>query len=826
MQSKYEYTKIEKKWQQYWEKNKTFAVKESKKEKFYSLVEFPYPSGDGLHTGHLRSYTALDIISRKKRMQGLNVLYPMGTDAFGLPAENYAVKKGIPPQETTKNNIANFIRQLKMCGFSFDWDRFLSTTDQDYYRWTQWIFIQMWKKGLAYKAKENINWCQSCKIGLANEEVVSGNCERCGGQVEKREREQWMLRITKYADRLLSGLKKVDYLERIKVQQENWIGRSEGAEIDFEVESEKLKVFTTRPDTIYGATFMVIAPEHPLIEKLSGQIDNFKEVQKYIAKALKKSDLERSDQTKEKTGVELQGIRATNPATQKEIPIFVADYVMTGYGTGAIMAVPAHDERDFAFAKKYNLPIVNVISPKIDGQYLSLIGKNPNEDPQKILDEIHNGKRFYEWKGEVVNSGMLNGLEYPKDWKKILTIVENSNWGKSAVNYKLRDWIFSRQRYWGEPIPMIYCDKCDWQPVPENDLPLVLPDIKDFMPTEDGASPLAKVDEWVITKCPKCGGNARRETDVMPNWAGSNWYFVRYTDPKNNKQLVDPKKAKYWLPVDWYNGGMEHTTLHLLYSRFAFKFLYDIGVVPKAVGDEPYKKRTAHGLILGPDGTKMSKSKGNVVNPDVLVEQYGADAVRCYEMFMGPFEQEVAWDDKGIVGVSRFLEKSWDLVINGASASKQSDKIDKLVNKTIRKVTEDIDSTKFNTAISALMIFVNEARQLNPDKKSLQKFVLLLAPFAPHLAEEMWSILGGKKSVGLEKWPKYDDKLAADDMITIGIQINGKLRDTVEVPMDTAASKNLEKEILSREKIVKSLAGLQVKKFIFVKNKIISIVAQ
>ncbi|PIR06701.1 MAG: leucine--tRNA ligase [Candidatus Komeilibacteria bacterium CG11_big_fil_rev_8_21_14_0_20_36_20] len=962
---KYLPQKIEEKWQKFWEKNQIFVAKElSKQDKFYGLVEFPYPSGDGLHTGHLRSYTAMDIICRYQRMKGFNVLYPMGFDAFGLPAENYAVKKKIAPQIITQKNIANFQRQMKSIGFSFDWSRAFSTTDQDYYRWTQWIFVQLFKKGLAYKAKENINWCTSCQIGLANEEVVDGVCERCGGEVVKKEKEQWILKITNYADRLINDLDKVDFLEQIKKQQIDWIGRSEGVECKFKVKSEKSKVdeelvvFTTRPDTLFGVTFMVVSPEHQVIAKLKNKIKNLAEVEKYIKAAKKKTDLERTDLSKEKTGVELKGIRAVNPVNGKEIPIFVADYVLVNYGTGAIMAVPAHDERDFEFAKKYDLEIREVITPMFYGpdevrvdkkmvprtvvhafvrhwsedKYLCLDwgkygwhtavvgGINQGETVEEagirevqeetgyqnlkfikqlpaavhhrcylrhkdenryaictaVLFQLKNDQKIgpdkeelakhkpvwvdkdqvfnffnlenmkIEWRklqgeqvcyfgeGVAINSGEFTGLETAEFKKKIIKWLGKNKLGRGTVNYKLRDWIFSRQRYWGEPIPMVYCAKCGWQPVLEKDLPVILPDIKDFMPTKEGDSPLAKVKDWIKTSCPECHGPAKRETDVMPNWAGSNWYFIRYCDPQNKKQLADLKKLKYWLPINWYNGGMEHTTLHLLYSRFIFKFLYDIGAIPKSCGSEPYVKRTAQGMILGKGGVKMSKSKGNVVNPDEYVAKYGADATRLYIMFMGPFDQDVVWSDKGVIGMKRFLETIWEIIANERSQSVEVDgpneeKLNLLLNKTIKKVSEDISQMKFNTAISAMMIFINQLRNLRvEDSQKMQiiyeKFLKILSPFAPYITEELWSQLGNKKSITEAAWPAYDQKLISQDNIILVIQINGKVRDQVELRADTEDSPELQKEILSRPKIKKILGNRKIKKFIYIKNKIISIV--
>ncbi len=950
---KYNHQTIEKKWQDYWEQNKSFEVKEDKKKKkYYCLIEFPYASGEGLHAGHPRSYTALDIVSHKRRMQGYNVLYPIGFDSFGLPTENYAIKTKTQPQIITEKNIKFFTRQLKSLGFSFDWSRAFSTADEDYYKWTQWIFIKMWEKGLAYKAKENINWCTKCQIGLANEEVVGGVCERCGGEVVKKEKEQWVLKITKYADRLIDDLEQVDYLERIKTQQINWIGRSEGADVNFKIKNSKiiLKVFTTRPDTLFGATFMVVAPEHELISKSKDKIENIKEVEKYIKEAKKKSDLERTELQKDKTGVELKGIKAINPVNNQAIPIFVADYVLAGYGSGAIMAVPAHDERDFAFAKKYNLPIKQVVAPyffntegkdairkdkpTVKRKTICALLYDPKKKRYLCLDwkkygwrsgiiggvkegedhlaaakreikeetgyknfhfvrfiggETHNhffaahkdvnryalseGMLFklvddekteieaehlknhqpvwineqemagwlnlpnfkYMWQavvnenfcftgnGIAINSGKFDGLTTAEFKNKITAWLEKEKLGQKAVNYHLRDWIFSRQRYWGEPIPMVYCEKCNWQPVAEKDLPVVLPEVKDFMPADDGESPLAKAHDWIKTKCPKCGGPAKRETDVMPNWAGSNWYFIRYCDPKNSKELVDKNKAKYWLPVDWYNGGMEHTTLHLLYSRFVYKFLYDIGAVPKECGPEPYKKRTAQGMILGEGGVKMSKSKGNVINPDEYVKKFGADTVRMYEMFMGPFDQAIPWDTEGVVGVSRFLNRVYTM------AEVRSSKFDddskhrtlNLLHKTIKKVSEDIEVMHFNTAISQMMIFVNGAKEIN--QEIFEKFLILLAPFAPHLAEELWGKLGYKNSIFKEKWPEYDKKLIKDEIITLVVQVNGKVRDNLEVAADITEAEAKVKALAS-PKVQKFLAGQKPKKIIFVKGKLINIV--
>ena len=797
----FNHQKIEKKWQKIWEKNKFYQAEDfSKKPKYYCLIEFPYPSGDGLHVGHTRSLTAMDIIARKRRMEGYNVLYPIGWDAFGLPTENYAIKTGIHPKIVTKKNTDIFRRQLKSLGFSFDWDREINTTDSEYYKWTQWIFLQFYKKGLAYKKKMPINWCLSCKIGLANEEVVDGKCERCGGETEKREKEQWMLAITKYADRLLKDLDKVDYLEKIKIQQRNWIGKSEGAEIEFRIKNYELriKVFTTRLDTIFGCTYVVVAPEHEIIKNLEFRIKNLGEVKKYIKESKKKSDLQRTELIKEKTGVELKGIKAINPFNNEEVPIFVADYVLASYGTGAVMAVPAHDERDFEFAKKYNLSIKESIS-----------GGNIAE------------RAFIE-DGILINSGQFTDLISEKARVEMAKWLEKNKLGKKTIQYKLRDWIFSRQHYWGEPIPIINCPKCGLVPVLEKDLPVKLPDVKKYEPTDTGESPLANIKKWVNVKCPKCKGAAKRETDTMPNWAGSSWYFLRYIDPQNKKFLADKKKLKRWTPVDWYNGGMEHTTLHLLYSRFWNKFLYDIGVVPTS---EPYKKRTSHGMILGEDGEKMSKSKGNVVNPDDVVINFGADAFRLYQMFIGPFDQAIPWDSRGIEGTKRFLGKVWDITQTKNISDKINNKeLEKLLHKTIKKVSEDIEGMNFNTAVSTLMIFVNKCYEFNDLPKDIWgKFLIILSPFAPFVAEELWEKLGNKKSIHLESWPKYNQKLIKEEKFELVIQINGKIRDKVSVEMGIA-QKEAEEIVLKLEKIKKLVADRKIKKIIYVPNRLINIV--
>ncbi|MDO8668725.1 MAG: leucine--tRNA ligase [Candidatus Buchananbacteria bacterium] len=959
MNKSYDPKVIEPKWQKYWGKNKLFSAKDGgDKPKYYCLIEFPYPSAEGLHVGHPRSYTALDIVARKRRMEGYNVLFPIGWDAFGLPAENYAIKTGIHPRIKTEANIVNFRRQLKSLGFSFDWDREISTADPKYYKWTQWIFLQLFKHGLAYKAKMAINFCLDCKVGLANEEVVGGKCERCGGEVVKKTKSQWLLKITKYADKLEKDLDDLDYIDRIKVQQKNWIGRSEGATIQFKVviaseakQSHKTKnnilksdeiasapmasfndiiVYTTRPDTLFGATYMVLAPEHELVQKLKDKITNFSEVSKYIDLAAKKSDLERTELQKEKTGVELKGVRAVNPVNSKEIAIWISDYVLASYGTGAIMAVPAHDDRDFEFAHKFGLEIIEVIS----GGDIS----------KSAYTDIDNGK--------MVNSDFLNGLAPSEAISKMTSWLAEKGIGSKAINYKLRDWIFSRQRYWGEPIPLVHCKSCQkeildtsttlncydqetwnrladgsktvesralnpeepdryfgnikvggtlklankvtgeekyfevknvwsyknsaqlfadkevlkkiyapksipeslkelesgysytpdyierinkngviaWELqmitpgiVPWEKLPLELPEIKEFQTSEDGESPLSKLTDWVNVKCPKCGGPAKRETDTMPQWAGSSWYFLRYIDPANSKDLASPDKLKYWLPVDWYNGGMEHTTLHLLYSRFWHKFLYDIGVVPTP---EPYQKRTAHGMILGEGGEKMSKSRGNVVNPDDVIGEHGADTLRLYEMFMGPFDQAIPWDTKGVIGVKRFLDRIWniynsDLVKPEAEADKD---LDVLVNKTIQKVAEDIEAMRFNTAVSALMILSNQIiEKKSADKASLEKLLILLSPFAPHIAEELWENMGHKSSLVLEPWPQADKSKLKNETIELIVQINGKVRAKIKLPADVKEAEAL-KAAQADENVQKYLTGQTLKKTVFVPGKLISFV--
>ncbi|MDD5341000.1 MAG: class I tRNA ligase family protein [Patescibacteria group bacterium] len=959
----YNHQEIEVKWQKVWDKSDLYKAEDfSKKPKYYCMIEFPYPSGDGLHVGHCRSYTALDILARKKRMEGNNVLFPIGWDAFGLPAENYAIKTGQHPKVTTEKNIATFSRQLKSLGYSFDWSREINTSDPNYYKWTQWIFLKLFEKNLAYKTKMDINWCTKCNVGLANEEVVNNLCERCGGEVYHREREQWMLKITAYADRLLEDLDKVNYLEKIKKQQSDWIGKSYGAQVVFKVISKSslpkdkdyfLPVYTTRPDTLFGCTYMVVAPEHEVIQKFADQIDNYDEVLDYIEQTKKKTEMERTNLEKTKTGIELHGLKASNPVTKEEIPIFAADYVLATYGTGAIMAVPAHDQRDYDFAKKYNLEIRPVISPDLGsidadskinkmfslvdeitdkfkkekikiwfigtfavsayrqkmfaypadidfgvlekhfpdankilvglgyklieekvnekfkhnvykkGDVIVQVGtfdkdlgdkelnfcgvkypvsdaswlaecykitapkerrKGKNDLERAIFLDIIAGKipnQAWEGDGTLINSDFLNGLNVQQATDKMIDWLEERELGFETTNYHLRDWVFSRQRYWGEPIPIIICPECGYVPVPEKDLPVVLPEIKNYLTTENGDSPLALIEDWVNVECPKCGGDAKRETDTMPNWAGSSWYFLRYTDPRNNKVLADFKKLKYWTPVDWYNGGMEHTTLHLLYSRFWHKFLFDLGVVPTP---EPYAKRTSHGLILGEDGEKMSKSRGNVVNPDDVVGQVGADTFRVYEMFMGPFDQPTPWSTQGVTGVRRFMEKVWQIGNNLDDKKRTgNDDLVRLLNKTIKQVTEQIETLDLNTCISAMMILVNKFQAEGCDKKMFEDFLKILSPFAPHLGEELWQKLGHKKSIFLEKWPAFDSKLIKDEAIEIPVQINGKVRAKIFITADESEGE-IKKKALTDENVKKYLNGGEAKKIIYVKGKIINIV--
>ncbi len=924
---------IEAKWQAQWEKEGTYRAADpgkTKAGKFYGLIEFPYPSGDGLHVGHPRSYTAIDVLTRKRRMEGKNVLYPIGWDAFGLPTENYAIKNKVKPQDATAKNVATFTRQIKSLGFGFDWSREINTTDPAYYKWTQWQFLQFFKHGLAYKAKTTINWCPKDKIGLANEEVVNGCCERCGTPVEKREKEQWMIAITKYAERLLSDLDQVDYLDKIKAQQINWIGKSEGAYVDFKMGDDTVRVFTTRPDTLFGATYLVLAPEHPMVSHLASRISHRQEIDAYIEQARKKTDIERTNEEKEKTGVQLKGVTAVNPANGEEIPVWVSDYVLAQYGTGAIMAVPAHDERDFAFAKAFGLPIRQVVEPDVEhflGIGVVLEGKddrlifqkrdnNAPESPNMITHfgggkektdvsgvacairemkeelelelkesdlsyigtfkkEHHPGKYscMYEVKGVdpkrlivhegegiselsveaalthekvpeytkgilrtlfgkgiaaftnegvAVNSDFLDGLPSWKAKQDMISWLEEKGTGERATTYKLRDWVFSRQRYWGEPIPIIHCAKCGSVPVPDDQLPVVLPDVEAYQPTDTGESPLAKIRDWVEVKCPKCGGEAERETDTMPNWAGSSWYFLRYCDPHNDKELASQEAMKYWMPVDLYNGGMEHTVLHLLYSRFWYKFLWDIGVVPKECGSEPYRVRRSHGLVLAEGGEKMSKSKGNVVNPDDVVSRYGADVFRLYELFMGPFDQPVPWDTNGIEGVKKFLDKVWHAFENVASNPFNNDEAETLYHQTVKKITEGIDTLHFNTCVSQLMILTNAFTDANGIPESMRAgFIQLLAPFAPHLAEELWQQIGQRGSVHRSGWPSYDSGKLKGATFELVVQVNGKVRAKIKVPSDVGED---EAKAKAQEAAVKWLEGKTPSKIVYIQGRLVSIV--
>jgi len=809
---KYNHKEIEAKWQKYWEENGLYKADDfSDKPKWYTLVEFPYPSGAGLHVGHVRSYTALDVISRKLRMQGYNVLYPIGWDAFGLPTENYAIKNKIHPRIATEQNIITFKRQLKSLGLSYDWSREINTTDPKYYKWTQWIFLKLFENGLAYKKKLSVNWCSSCKIVLANEEVVGDKCERCGAQVIKKEKEQWLLAITKYADRLIEDLKTVDYLEKIKIQQINWIGKSEGVQFTMNVKNsnENIEIYTTRIDTIFGMTYVVVAPEHLIIDKLQDKIENYAEVKEYIIAAQGKTDLERTELQKEKTGVELKGVKIIDPFTKEEIPLFVADYVLGFYGTGAVMAVPAHDGRDFEFAKKYNLPITEVIK---------------SEDNKSSIE-----KEAYINDGILINSGEYDGLTSAEARQKMTQWLEKNNLGQKKINYKLRDWIFSRQHYWGEPIPIIHCEKCGIVPVSERDLPVELPDVESYEPTDNGESPLAKIAEWVNVKCPKCGGDGKRETDTMPNWAGSSWYFLRYIDPDNDNALADLEKLKQWMPVDLYNGGMEHTTLHLLYSRFWNKFLFDIGASPTS---EPYARRRSHGMVLAEDGKKMSKSLGNVINPDDVAAKFGVDTLRIYEMFMGPFKDAIPWSTNNMIGVRRFLEKVWKLQSMISEQGAGDNKIQILLNKTIKKVGEDIENFRFNTAISALMILVNEMEKEKSISMTDYRLLLtILSPFAPHIAEELWSSFAKAsadkekytKSIFLQVWPEYDENLIKDETVELVVQINGKIRGKFSVSADIS-EEEAKKMALDDANIQKWLENKEPKKIVFVKGRLLSIV--
>ena len=803
---KYDYKAVEAKWQKVWEDEKTFHVEiDHKKPKFYALVEFPYPSGAGLHVGHPRSYTALDVVSRKRRQNGYNVLYPMGWDAFGLPTENFAMKNHIHPAIVTKNNVDHFRSQLKALGFSFDWDREINTTDPEYYKWTQWIFLQLYKHGLAYKKEMNVNWCTGCKCVLANEEVVNGVCERCGSEVVHRVKSQWMLKITAYADKLIDGLDGLDYIERVATQQKNWIGRSHGAEVNFGTTAgDTLTVYTTRCDTLFGATYMVVSPEHAMVKEWldKGILKNADAVKAYQAEAARKSDFERSELNKEKTGVKLEGVMGINPVNDTEIPIFISDYVLSTYGTGAIMAVPAHDTRDWEFAKKFGLPIIEVVK-----------GGDVTKEAFVAKDDS----------AIMVNSGFLNGMTVKEAIPAMKKYVVEQGWGEEKVNYKLRDWVFSRQRYWGEPIPLVNCEKCGWVPLTESELPLVLPQVESYEPTDDGESPLSKMTDWVNTTCPCCGGPAKRETDTMPQWAGSSWYFLRYMDPHNDQELVSKEAEEYWGPVDWYNGGMEHTTLHLLYSRFWHKFLYDIGVVHTP---EPYAKRTSHGMILGEGGEKMSKSRGNVVNPNDIVEQYGADTMRLHIMFIGDFEKAVTWSNEAVKGSKRFLDRCWNLM-DIAEEGELSQKNEAIIHKTIKKVTEDIDTLKMNTAIAALMTMVNEFYAKGLTKGDLEQLMLMLSPFAPHMVEEMWELTGfaakyGKMAMQMP-WPSFDESKTHEAEKEMAVQVNGKLRSTVVVPAD-AADDVVIAAACADEKIKRQMEGMELVKTIVVKNKLVNLI--
>ncbi len=804
MSKGYDYAQIEKKWQDIWDEKQTFAAKDDYSlPKFYGLVEFPYPSGQGLHVGHPRSYTAIDIVCRKKRLEGYNVLYPMGWDAFGLPTENFAIKNHVHPAEVTKKNIANFKRQLKSLGFSFDWSREINTTDPEYYKWTQWIFLQLYKKGLAYKKKMSVNWCTSCKCVLANEEVVNGHCERCGSEVIHKEKSQWMLKITDYAEKLLEGLDEVDFIDRVKTQQRNWIGRSYGTQVKFSTNiGDTFEVFTTRADTLFGVTYMVMSPEHPLINKWADKITNMDEVTAYKQEAAKKSDFERTELAKDKTGVKISGITAINPVNGKEVPIFIADYVLISYGTGAIMAVPAHDTRDWEFAKKFGLPIIEVVAG--------------GEDVQAApYTECATGK--------LVNSGFLDGMSVEDAKKAIQEWLTERNLGERKTNYKLRDWVFSRQRYWGEPIPIVHCDKCGYVPVPESELPLVLPNVDSYEPTDNGESPLAKMTDWVNTTCPHCGGPAHRETDTMPQWAGSSWYFLRYCDPHNDKALASPEALKYWTPVDWYNGGMEHTTLHLLYSRFWHKFLYDIGVVPTP---EPYAKRTSHGMILGENGEKMSKSRGNVVNPDEIVRDYGADTMRVYEMFIGDFEKAAPWSQSSIKGSKRFLDKVWALSDKLTEGDSYRAELESAFHRTIKKVTEDIEGLKMNTAIAALMSLLNDIQGSGSiNRAEFKTYLILLNPFAPHMTEELWQQAGFEGMLNEAEWPKYDEAKCADSTVEIAVQVNGKIKARINVAADISAP-----DAIAAAKadgaVAAAIDGKNIIKELYVPKKLVNIVVK
>ena len=803
MSEVYNHKVVEKKWQKIWDDEKAFAATQDyTKPKYYALVEFPYPSGQGLHVGHPRPYTALDIVARKRRMQGYNVLYPMGWDAFGLPTENYAIKNKIHPKIVTENNVKHFKEQLHSLGYSFDWDREINTTDPHYYKWTQWIFLKLFKAGLAYKKEMPINWCTSCKVGLANEEVVNGVCERCGAPVVRKVKSEWMLKITEYADKLIEGLNDVDYIERVKVSQKNWIGRSTGAEVDFAIKGkeEKLRIYTTRCDTLFGVTYMVVSPEHPYLDKYKDEIKNWSEIEAYREAASRKSDFERAELAKEKTGVAIDGLTAINPVSGKEIPIWVSDYVLMSYGTGAIMAVPAHDERDWEFAKKFHLPMLQVVAKN---------GEEVDISEAAFTDVAT---------GVLINSDFLNGLEVKDAKEKMIAFLEEKGIGCAKTNYKLRDWVFSRQRYWGEPIPIVHCDKCGYVPVDEKELPLLLPEVESYMPTDNGESPLAAMTDWVNTTCPCCGGPAKRETDTMPQWAGSSWYFLRYTDPHNDKALASPEALKYWLPVDWYNGGMEHTTLHLLYSRFWHKFLYDQGVVPTP---EPYQKRTSHGMILGENGEKMSKSRGNVVNPDDIVREYGADTLRTYEMFIGAFDLAASWSEDGVKGCRRFLERIWKLQDILTEEDGYSKDLETKIHQTIKKVSFDFENLKYNTAIAAMMSLLNDfTKKGTITKGEFKTFLILLNPVAPHITEELWQAIGCEGRLYEQTWPEYDEAKTVESTVEIAVQINGKMKGTLAIGKDDPKDEVIAK---AKESIKDKLTGNIVKE-IYVPGRIVNIV--
>ena len=803
MSELYNHKVVEKKWQKVWDDNKAFAATDDySKPKYYALVEFPYPSGQGLHVGHPRPYTALDIVARKRRMQGYNVLYPMGWDAFGLPTENYAIKNKIHPKIVTENNVKRFKEQLHSLGYSFDWDREINTTDPSYYKWTQWIFLKLFKAGLAYKKEMPINWCTSCKVGLANEEVVNGVCERCGAPVVRKVKSEWMLKITDYAEKLIEGLDHVDYIERVKVSQKNWIGKSQGAEVDFSIKGkeDKLRVYTTRCDTLFGVTYMVVSPEHPIIDKYKDELKNWDAIAAYRDEAAKKSDFERAELAKEKTGVQIEGLTAINPVNGKEIPIWISDYVLMSYGTGAIMAVPAHDERDWEFAKKFNLPLIQVVAKN---------GEEVDINAAAFTDVAT---------GVLINSDFLNGLEVKDAKAKMIAFLEEKKIGTAKTNYKLRDWVFSRQRYWGEPIPIVHCDKCGYVPIDESELPLMLPEVESYMPTDNGESPLAAMTDWVNTTCPCCGGPAKRETDTMPQWAGSSWYFLRYTDPHNDEALASKEALKYWMPVDWYNGGMEHTTLHLLYSRFWHKFLYDQGVVPCP---EPYQKRTSHGMILGENGEKMSKSRGNVVNPDDIVREYGADTLRTYEMFIGAFDLSASWSEDGVKGCRRFLERIWKLQDIMTNEEGYSSDLETKMHQTIKKVSSDYENLKYNTAIAAMMALLNDfTKKGSITKGEYKTLLILLNPVAPHITEELWQIIGGSGYVYEQTWPEYEEAKTVENTVEIAVQINGKTKGTLAIGRDDAKEDVIAK---AKKSIADKLTGNIVKE-IYVPGRIVNIV--